>query len=273
MNGLPQFLIIGAQKAGTSWLHQHLRSHPGLFLPEAKDQAYFCWCEGPEAISMEQYRALFAARTAGQLGGEATAAYFWTGSGSEWDIKPDGYCADVPKRVLDTLGGDARLVLSLRDPVERAVSAYLHHIALGDLDPTTSLLEAGEYRGLIDIGFYAAHLQNWLHYFPLQQFLVLEFERDIVQRPAATLRRVLEFLGVDSTEQIEGCERPVFEGRERRWLDNEVWVPLEQYPQAPSSEQKEIDGDTWCRRVDRATIDRLRDIYSADQNQLKKLLE
>jgi hypothetical protein len=272
MGGLPDFLIIGAQKAGTSWLHHNLRQHPGVFMPEAKDQAYFCWCEGPEAISLDQYRAFFSARAEGQLAGEATAAYFWTESGSTWGVKPEGYCADVPKRVLDTLGDETRLILSLRDPVGRAVSAYLHHIVLGDLDPGISLLEAGDFIGLIDIGFYAAHLQNWLRCFARDQFLVLDFEQDIVQRPHDTLRRVFEFLGVDSGWQTVGANRPVFEGCERLWLEDEVWVPAAQYPGAPPGQRKAIDGRSWCRRVDRATVGRLRDIYAADQNQLKKLL-
>lgn len=272
MNGLPQFLVIGAQKAGTSWLHHNLRRHPGVFMPAAKDQGYFCWCEGPQVLSLEQYRQFFEARTASQVAGEATAAYFWTDSGSQWGSKPDGYCADVPKRVRDTLGKDIRLVLSLRDPAERAVSAYLHHLAFGDLDPGISLLDAGAFIGLIDIGFYAAHLRNWLRYFPRDQLQVLDFEQDIVQRPDVTLQRVFDFLGVDSTVKISGVQRPVFEGRERIWLEDEVWVPLSQYPAAPASERRQIDGDSYCRRVDRSTMDRLRDIYAEDQDQLKKLL-
>lgn len=272
MNGLPEFLVIGAQKAGTSWLHANLREHPGIFLPRAKDQAYFCWCEGPEAISLEQYRHEFAAHAPGQLIGEATAAYFWTDSGSQWDIKPEGYCPDIPKRVLDTLGGDTRLVLSLRDPVERAVSAYLHHIAFGDLDPGIGLLEAGDFIGLLDIGFFAAHLRNWLRYFPLEQFLVLDFEQGIVQRPDATLKRVFDYLGVDSTLDIPGVKQAVFEGRKRLWLDQEVWVPLEQYPQAPPNQQKQIDGRTWCLRVDSLTIKKLQNIYAEDQQCLQALL-
>ncbi|MCW8925609.1 MAG: sulfotransferase domain-containing protein [Xanthomonadales bacterium] len=272
MKGLPQFLIIGVQKAGTSWLHRNLREHPGLFLPKTKDLGYFCWCEGEQALTLEQYRQEFARSAPGQLAGEATAAYFWTESGSQWDVKPTGYCQDLPKRVRETLGDNTRLVLSLRDPVERAVSAFIHHIALGDLDPESSLLDAGDFSGIIDIGFYAVHLQNWLRYFPLRQFLLLDFERDITLQPAATLRRVFGFLGVESSLQIPGCEKPVFEGRARRWVDGEVWVPLDQYPQAPPSEQNEIDGGTWCRRVDRSTVDDLRDIYAADQNQLKGLL-
>lgn len=272
MNDLPGFLIIGAQKAGSSWLHRNLREHPGIFMPEAKDQAYFCWCEGAKAISLEQYRNEFAACAPGQLIGEATAAYFWTESGSKWDIKPDGYCDDVPKRVLDTLGGDIRLVLSLRDPVRRAVSAYLHHIAFGDLDPRVNLLDAGDFIGLLDIGFYAAHLRNWLNYFPRRQFQVLDFERDIVHQPDVTLQHVFDFLGVDPTQEIVAVQRPVFEGTERRWLDKEVWVPLEQYPQAPPNQQEQIDGRTWCRRVDAATIKQLREIYAQDQKLLRDLL-
>lgn len=272
MGGLPEFLVIGAQKAGTSWLHHNLREHPGFFLPEAKDQAYFCWCDGPEAISLEQYRHEFEACAPGQLIGEATAAYFWTDTGSQWSTKPEGYCEDVPKRVLDTLGVDTRLVLSLRDPVQRAISAYLHHIAFGDLDPCTSLLDAGDFIGLLDIGFYAAHLRNWLRYFPRRQFLVLDFEQDIVRSPDATLKRVFDFLGVDSRLEVTGVQQAVFEGSERLWLEGELWVPLEQYPQASPSEQKQIDGRTWCRRVDTVTIEKLRVIYAQDQGLLKDLV-
>ena len=272
MSNLPRFLVIGAQKAGTSWLHRNLREHPDIFLPETKDRAYFCWCDGSEAINLEQYRHEFAACAPGQLIGEVTAAYFWTESGSQWGAKPEGYCTDVPRRVKDTLGGDVRLVLSLRDPVERAVSAYLHHIAFGDLDPAVSLLEAGDFSGLLDIGFYAAHLRNWLRYFPMQQFLVLDFEQDIVHRPDATLQRVFDFLGVDASQKITAAQRPVFEGSERLWLDKEVWVPLDQYPQAPESEQVAIDGRTWYRRVDAPTIETLRGIYASDQKHLRELL-
>jgi hypothetical protein len=272
MNGLPQFLVIGAQKAGTSWLHHHLRRHPGVFMPEAKDQGYFCWCEGPQALTLEQYLQVFEPAAEDQLVGEATAAYFWTDSGSAWGAKPAGYCPDVPKRVLDTLGGETRLILSLRDPVERAVSAYLHHIAFGDLDPAVSLLDAGDFIGLLDIGFYAAHLENWLRYFPLQQFLVLDFEQDIQGQPRVALRRVFEFLEVDPAWQANLPEHPVFEGRERLWLEGEVWVPATQYPGAPPGQRKEIKGRSWCRRVNRSTIERLRGIYAADQDRLKMLL-
>ena len=273
MNGLPDFLIIGAQKAGTSWLHRNLRMHPGIFLPKTKDQAYFCWCEGPEAIDLEQYRREFAACKPGQLIGEATAAYFWTESGSQWGAKPKGYCEDVPRRVLESLGGDTRLVLSLRDPVERAVSAYLHHIDFGDLDPGVSLLDAGDFIGLIDIGFYAAHLRNWLRCFPRQNFLLLDFEQDIVARPYETLSRVFEFLDVDSTREIAAAQRPVFEGSERLWLEDEVWVPLDQYPQAPPNQRKQIDGRSWCRYVDAGTIRKLREIYAHDQIRLREALD
>ena len=272
MTGLPEFLIIGAQKAGTSWLHRNLQKHPGIFLPETKDQAYFCWCEGPEAISLEQYRKEFSACAPGQLIGEATAAYFWTESGTQWGAKPEVYCDDVPRRVLDTLGGDTRLVLSLRDPVQRAISAYLHHIAFGDLDPRTSLLEAGDFIGLLDIGFYAAHLRNWLRYFPLQQLLVLDFEQDIVQSPDATLQRAFDFLGVEPNQVINAAQQAVFAGSERLWLEDEVWVPLEQYPQAPPNQQKKINGRSWCRRVDASTIENLQSIYTDDQQRLRELL-
>lgn len=241
-------------------------------MPKAKDQGYFCWHEGPQALTQKQYRQSFAPSNTNQLLGEATAAYFWTDSGSQWGTKPKGYCADIPGRVLDILGGEVRLVLSLRDPVERAISAYLHHIAFGDLDPALSLLDAGDFIGLLDMGFYAAHLGNWLRHFPLQQFLVLDFERDIRQDADTTLQRVFDFLGVDSAWQPTETRQPVFQGRERLWLGDEVWVPLDQYPGAAAHLRRQIDGHTFCLRVDRATIARLREIYAQDQLRLRELL-
>ena len=272
MGRLPNFLIIGAQKAGTSWLNQKLCQHPRIFLPKTKDQAFFCWCDKPDALTLEQYREGFEPGPDEIAVGEATAAYFWTGSGSHWDIKPDGYCADIPKRVADTLGRGTRLILSLRDPVDRTVSAYLHHIAMGDLDPGVSLLDAGDFSGLIDIGFYAAHLRNWLRYFPLEQFLVLGYEQDIAKYHRETLRRVFGFLGVDPDWQVKDPEQVVFEGRARIWRDGGVWVPVNEYPTVPAHEQRQIEGHPYCRLVDSSTIAKLRKIYANDQAELQDLV-
>jgi len=272
MGRLPNFLIIGAQKAGTSWLHQKLRLHPEIFLPPVKDQAHFYWDEGPHASTLEQYSTGFDPALECQAVGEATAAYFWTGSGSQWDVKPRGHCANVPKRVLDTLGRDTRLILSLRDPVDRAVSAYLHHIANGDLDPGVSLLDTGDFVGLIDMGFYAAHLQNWLRYFPLRQIHVLIYERDVVQHARDTLPRVFDFLDVDSGFHVQEPEQIVFLGRQRVWSDGEVWVPPDEYPTVPGQQQRQIDGYRYCRYVDRPTVNKLREIYAPDRVQLQGIL-
>jgi hypothetical protein len=51
-----------------------------------------------------------------------------------------------------------------------------------------------------------------------------------------------------------------------------VWVPITQFPTAPASARRQVDGGTWCRRVNRATLDHLRAVYAADQEQLKTLL-
>jgi hypothetical protein len=272
MARLPNFLIIGAQKAGTSWLHQKLRLHPEIFLAPEKDQAFFCWQEGPHVVSFEHYKQGFENATESQVTGEVTAAYFWTESGSQWGAKPAGYNPDVPKRVLDTLGPETRFILSLRDPVDRAVSAYLHHLATGDLDPSISLLDAGAFSGLIDIGFYAAHLRNWLQHFPLQQILVLIYEKDIVQHQRETLGRVFNFLDVDASWKVPEPEQVVFLGRERVWQDDEVWVPFDSHPNAPGHDQKNIEGRNLCRRVDRSTIHQLREIYARDKLELQNLL-
>jgi hypothetical protein len=174
--------------------------------------------------------------------------------------------------VRDTLGQEVRLVLSLRDPVERAVSAYLHHIAFGDLDPAVNLLDAGSFIGLLDIGFYAAHLRNWQRHFPRERFLILGFEQDIVAQPHDTLRRVFGFLGVDAGWCVDEAAQPVFEGSKRTWLEDEVWVPAGGDQVGSDGELRQINGVSHRRLVDRTTLQTLREIYAADQAELFELI-
>lgn len=202
---LPDFLIAGVPKAGTTALHAALAPHPELYLSPVKEPKFFL-TDGPpprhggpgdvqtyqeHVWRREDYEALFADAPAGALLGEATPFYLHD-LGSHARIK-----ALVPQ---------ARLIVLLRDPVDRAHSNWTHLWNAG-LEPEADFLAAcraeparvaagwapfWHYTGL---GLYGRQLEHLYRHFPREQVLLLRY-RELKDAPAATLDRVCSFLGV-----------------------------------------------------------------------------
>lgn len=196
---LPNFLIIGAQKAGTTWLSHQLRQHPDIYLPPSEVH-YFDKRHNYEK-GLSWYRTFFEDAEQESAIGEKTPDYYWTArEGAE------GHLPHVHRNIYEALP-DAKLILIVREPVSRAISAVNHLIRTGRVSPRHSIdqLLVGEKHalvephGIIDYGRYHRHIQNVLKLFDREQLLVLVFEEDIVDAPDAGLRKVTDFLGVDST--------------------------------------------------------------------------
>jgi len=196
---LPDFLIIGAQKSGTTALYAYLRRHPGITGPAWKEVSYFDrhYRRGPA-----WYRGNFPLRARGSIVGEASPSYL--------------FHPRAPERAAGLLP-DALLIALVRDPVERALSHYHHEVALGreELSFEEALEREEERLGgelermhdepgyfshawwnhtYLARGRYAEQLERWLAHFPRRQLLVLSNE-ELAEQPADTYRRVLEFLG------------------------------------------------------------------------------
>jgi hypothetical protein len=225
----PEFLILGAQKCGTSWLHRHLSRHPELWLPPQKELEFFSYARHLDDPGLAAYRSTF--EPAGErLAGEATASYFWTHAESPWCIQPEGFQRDIPGVVRAALGPELRLLILLRDPVERALSAWAHYVIHGELDAALPFAQAARYGGIVDMGYYGRHFAAWRNSFDADRFLVLGLEQDVIARPEATLARVLEFLGCNRAmppESAGSLATPVFPGLQReRGADGSVTIPL-----------------------------------------------
>jgi len=107
---LPNFLHIGPSKSGSTWLHEVLIGHPEVFLSQAKDLYYF---NRYYDRGVGWYRAQFrGAQPQHKIIGEVCPDYLASGA--------------APERIHDCLGGDIRLMVTLRDPISRAFSAYLY---------------------------------------------------------------------------------------------------------------------------------------------------
>ncbi len=198
---LPDFLILGAQKAGTTALYAYLRRHPTIIGPSWKEVSYFDrhYARGPS-----WYRGNFPnlLRTRGKLVGEASPSYLFHPLG--------------PERVKE-LVPNARLIALVRNPVDRALSHYHHEVALGReplsfedaLAAEEQRLQGEESRLRADPGYfsrewwshtykargrYAEQLERWLQVFPREQLLILPSE-GLLGDPARAHAQVLEFLG------------------------------------------------------------------------------
>ncbi|AGZ43265.1 sulfotransferase domain-containing protein [Actinoplanes friuliensis] len=209
---LPDFLIAGVPKAGTTALHAALVRHPGLFLPAVKEPKFFLSdgrppvSGGPGDVQTYQehvwrradYEALFDPAPVGALRGEATPFYL--------------YDLEAHDRIR-TLVPDAKLILLLRDPVDRAHSNWTHLWNAG-LEPEADFLTACRAEGqrradgwadfwhYVSLGLYGRQVQHLYKLFPREQVLLLRY-RDLKDTPAATLDRVCDFLGVPAGQLKE----------------------------------------------------------------------
>ena len=202
----PHFLIIGAARSGTTALYQHLVTHPGLFLTTPKEPHYFALAGTRPAFTgpgdrqtinrlavpdREAYQALYRPARPDQVAGEASVSTM--------------YYPDAVARVREE-APDARLLCVLRDPADRAFSAYGFMRTRG-FEPCASFEEAlADEPRRIDAGWhhiwhytamgrYGEQLRHVLDVFPREQVLVLPHE-DLVADVDAVLARVHGFLGV-----------------------------------------------------------------------------
>ena len=219
---LPDFIVIGAQRAGTTSLFYHLRLHPDVRRPLSRDGSVF-W---PKELhffdehyerGLDWYRRFFplaAARKVARLrgrdlvAGEATPYYLFHPA--------------VPERVAASLP-NVRLIALLRDPIERAYSHYQLMRRTGreklsfadavaaeerrltnwglteDEDVKTAsgdrVHHHHRHRAYLSRGLYAEQLERWYEHFPREQLMVIRTE-DFASRPAEIYADVLRFLGL-----------------------------------------------------------------------------
>lgn len=182
----PNIIVIGAQKAGSTWFHAMLGDHPDIFMSEKKELKYF---DKPDQSdeSYATYLSNFDTAGAATYRGESTPGYFWTN-----DVR-----AATPERIKHRLGTDVRFFLALRNPVERAISAYWHHFRNGRLDLTKSFMDnfrAGVGR-IEPIGRYKRHWQDWRAVYDREFFFVERFE-NITQDGQSVAEAAYAFLGL-----------------------------------------------------------------------------
>ena len=204
----PDFLIIGAPKAGTTALHAALTQHPQIFTSMPKEPKYWLCDDAPppawrgpgDAHSQQEwiwrradYAKVFEPAEPGQVRGESTPFYLWS--------------KGAHRRIAEALP-EVKLIAVVRDPIDRAYSNWMHLWSDG-LEPESDFVTAFEkqdervaagwapfwrYR---DLGLYADQFAHLYQYVDPKRTMILRY-RDIIDEPRITVNRACEFLGVDT---------------------------------------------------------------------------
>jgi hypothetical protein len=207
---MPDFIIIGAAKSGTTSLAQYLGQHPQIHMSRLKEARFLGYPDGlptykgygargseimriyRETIptTLEGYEALFDGATSSQITGEASPAYLYL----------DGAAANI-KRLYPKV----KIIAILRDPVKRAYSSYLHmrredaeNLSFADalLAEKRRISEgAGLPYHYASMGYYTKQLEQYYSVFDRSQISVLFYE-DFARKPTATLSAICSFLDI-----------------------------------------------------------------------------
>ncbi len=244
----PDFLGIGAQKAGTTWLHRHLDQHEQIWLPPQKELHYFdqrlhgqlaplpqrLWSDRPPApLWRRSLRNRFGSHRRHFDAEEVKwdLNFFFGRNDDQWyrslfapasdriagEITP-AYSTLAPDIIahVAALLPDAKLLFMMRNPIERAWSHAVMDITKRT-DKRVGQITQAEFHRHINgrqsrqRGDYLATLDRWLAHYPERQLFV-GFLEDVDAQPRALLRRVFRFLGVDETADVSLSQEPVHRG-------------------------------------------------------------
>ena len=220
----PDFLIIGPQRTGTTWLAQGLKRHPQIFVPWQKEIHYFNNLEYPEYHPKslppvdkdlgwyidkfrvpEEYRAKRDAECRREFGRPYAPIAFGDLTATYAAALHEGIIQDIL-----TLNPDVKVVALVRDPVERAWSHAKKDLSterkrkVPDV-PDAEWLEFFHREYQLNCGHYTTFLPRWRKFVPEENMLVAKF-RDLEDDPRRLITRVHELLGVDVGEQFIGPE-------------------------------------------------------------------
>lgn len=185
---LPNLIVIGAMKSGTTSLHHYLRGHPDIYMSVPKELNYFVkehhWDRG-----LDWYKSHFAGKEDFKIRGETTPAY------SAAPIY-DG----VPRRIADLIP-DASLIYIVRDPIARIRSQWRHEVAAGRerLPIGQAVLKDPAY---LARSRYASQIDRYAEHFDLSQLKVIT-NQSLSDRREETMARLFEFLGVDPDVSLD----------------------------------------------------------------------
>ncbi len=208
---LPNFLIIGAPRSGTTTLYESLKQHPQIFLSSVKEPMFFILEEkktfiGPDLpkgpADIEEYRSLFRDARDEKAIGEGSPCYL--------------YSPEAPRRIKDLIP-DVKFIAILRNPIDRAYSHFVFNRLVGrePLSDFRKAIAAEEdrlrqgwfmYWCYLGMGYYGAQIERYFSHFHPRQFRFFLMD-DLMHTPEDLFQEVFRFLEVDEGVRISKPEK------------------------------------------------------------------
>jgi len=200
MTRFPDFLIIGAMKAGTTTLYDDLRNTPSIYLPPEKEPEDLAFDTVLTPEGAAAYASKFKAAPVDGLCGEASTAY----------SKHPQY-GQVEQRAIQVIGPQLKIIYILRHPIKRITSQYRHLVGLGveDRPFDQAVREDPSY---INISRYGYQLTSWQAVLPSRNIHLLSFEHYLADRKKH-LQDVRTFLGLNSEFSFRDSHLNASEGK------------------------------------------------------------
>ncbi len=285
---MPNFLIIGAAKAGTTALHKYLQQHPQIYMTPTKETNFFAFegekldYQGPgdkalkdfSITELSKYQAEFTGVTDELAIGEACPSYL--------------YFPQAATRINNYIP-DARLIVILRNPVERAYANFLHTVrddrephsdfALALQDEPTRIANNWEwFWHYVRVGYYGAQLKRYYEMFAPSQIEVYLYE-DLKENPVALLQNIFRFIEVDDTFVPNMALRPNKSGMPKNKLFHQLLTkpnPLKTLlkPLFPAKIRQKIQHQNLnTPQIDPEVRQQLIELYRADILECQDLID
>ncbi|MEX2546832.1 MAG: sulfotransferase [Chloroflexota bacterium] len=278
----PDLFIVGAGTAGTTALYEYLLGHPQVYMSPIKEPDYFCPDVVPDSdfsygTKLDKYLALFTPTGRHRRVGEASTSYLRS--------------SQAPALIRE-FEPEARIVIMLRNPIDRMHSMHSQRVALG-LEPIGDLEAAldSEAAGFpyLERARVADHVSRWLDTFGTDRVHVIIFD-DFAADTEAVFRKVLEFLEVDpnlgprsfeprnTSYRQRAAARTLFTSRAAQWAAHGV-LPRLIGDNATQRLSRSVRHSRICRRPNRVAPmraglrRRLAHELSADDGRLSTLLQ
>lgn len=172
----PNFLCIGAQKSATTWLYQWFLRREDVYVPRTIKEVMFFDVKANFDKGISWYESFFDDVNREQSIGEITPGYLWvSGEHERWGA-PSKFRQEIPKRIYEYLGAEVKLVAILRNPIDRAMSGFLHHKGKGRINEGKRFSDFARRFGVVHMGFYSAHLRDYLQIFDIKNFHIVTYE-------------------------------------------------------------------------------------------------
>jgi hypothetical protein len=191
---LPNFYLIGGQKCGTHWISHQLIQHSQVFIPEK--ELHFFDTPGNYMKGLSYYSQFFNDARDYLLIGERTPNYMAV--------------ASVAEKISRVTPG-ARFIVTFRNPLERALSSYCHHVPNRRYSPLRNINDifeeilrtSSDPYGMITFGNYDDQINEYFKFFKKDKFFIIIFEEDILVHKTETLKRLCSFLGVNYFDELK----------------------------------------------------------------------